>query len=219
MHRLLTASPSPFGHKVQCAALLVGLQLQVEQVSTLEENSELRRLNPLGKLPVLVPPDAEAIWDSRVIIDYLQSRSGNSFLVPVDHAQRLQALQLQALADGLADAAILLYAEFQWREPCLQNPHWMAHQAGKITRSLEQLERAPPSKATDRPDVGEIALACTLHYLERRFGRGMRIRWPRTFGWRDASWQAIGALQASAPPEVPAPHLKAVASQILFAQL
>ncbi|WP_076858339.1 glutathione S-transferase N-terminal domain-containing protein [Bradyrhizobium mercantei] len=218
--KLLTAYPSPFGHKVQCAAAIVGFEIRLEFVSTLEAGSELRRVNPLGKLPVLVPVGCEPIYDSSVIVEYLQLRTGTTLLIPRDSQMRLSALRAQALADGLAEAAVLIYSEFQWREPPMRNTAWLAHQAEKMVRCLDHLEGAQMlnPRATAERNIGTIALGCTLNYLALRFGNGMANRWPRTFSWVEHLARDMEEFASTAPLQQ-ALHLKYVPADELFGLL
>jgi glutathione S-transferase len=196
---VLRSSPaSPFGRKVRIAAAIVGLSERIEVVAadTNDPADSLRRQNPLGKIPALIAEDGEAIFDSRVIVEYLDGLAGGGRLIPADLAARIVALTLQALADGIADAAVLQIYERRMREPDERSAKWVEHQAGKVARALAALESKPPRVGAT--DVGAIALACTLGYLDLRFAGEWRVGHPRLVGWLDGFAAAVPAYAATA---------------------
>src|SRR6476661_3949457 len=114
---ILRSSPaSPFGRKVKIAAAILGLadKVKVVEADTLDPNDTLRRQNPLGKIPTLVLENGETLYDSRVIVEYLDHLAGGHRLIP-DGPARFEALRVQALADGIMDAALLQVYEGRWR--------------------------------------------------------------------------------------------------------
>jgi len=182
---VLRSSPaSPFGRKVKMAALELGLMDKIEIVAadTTDPAEVLRTQNPLGKIPTLVLEDGTTLFDSRVIVDYLDHLSGGK-LIPAGEA-RFTQLRLQALADGICDAALLKVYEGRFRPEEGRNANWVAHQDGKVARGLEALEAAPPAFA-GRPRIGEIALACALGYLDLRFEGQWRADHPKLVAWLD----------------------------------
>ena len=121
--------------------------VKIEAADTTDANDSVRRQNPLGKIPVLLAEDGNAYYDSRVILDYLDTLAGGGKIVPRDVAMRLAALRLQALCDGILDASILTVYESRWRKPETHDAKWLEHQAGKVTRGLATLEgRAAPAR-------------------------------------------------------------------------
>src|ERR1700691_5208185 len=106
---LRSSPPSPFGRKVRIAVSLLGLdgEVKIEAADPTDTNDSGRQKNPLGKIPVLIADDGVAYYDSRVILDYLDDRSGGGKIVPRDAGQRLAALRLPALCDGNLDVSIL----------------------------------------------------------------------------------------------------------------
>lgn len=182
---VLRSSPaSPFGRKVKMSALELGLMDRIEIVAadTNDPTDPLRRQNPLGKIPTLVLEDGMTLFDSRVIVEYLDHLAGGK-IFPAGEA-RFGQLRLMALADGIADAALLQVYEGRYRPEEGRNANWLAHQAGKVTRGLEALEAAPPA-FPDRPRIGEIALACALGYLDLRFEGKWRADFPKLVAWLD----------------------------------
>jgi glutathione S-transferase len=181
---ILRAAPaSPFGRKIKIAAALLGLsaQLSLVDADTANESDSLRRENPLGKIPTLILEDGTSLYDSRVIVEYLDHVGGGG-VIPREPGTRFRALTLQALADGIMDAALLQVYEGRWRPADRHEPKWLTHQAGKVARGLAALEATPPPSA---PDVGSIALACALGYLDLRFAGAWRADHQALVAWLD----------------------------------
>jgi len=198
---VLRSSPSsPFVRKVRIAIALLGFDkdVTVERADTTDPNDSLRKINPLGKIPVLLVEDGSAIYDSRVILDYLDDRAGGGKIVPRQPKERLAALRLQALCDGILDASILTIYEGRYRKPEMHEPKWLELQAGKVTRALSVLEAAPPP-IDAVPNVGQIALACALGYRDFRFGGGWRGEYPRLVAWLDNFAARVPAFAATKP--------------------
>ncbi len=194
---VLRSSPaSPFGRKVKMAAIELGLMERIEIVpaDTTDPAEALRQQNPLGKIPTLVLEDGTTLFDSRVIVDYLDHLSGGK-LIPGGEA-RFAQLRLQALADGICDAALLKVYEGRFRPEEARNANWVAHQEGKVARGLAALEAAPPAFA-DRPRIGEIALACVLGYLDLRFEGQWRAGHPKLVAWLDDFAARVPAFEAT----------------------
>ena len=192
---------SPFVRKVRIAAALLGLDREITLVpaDTMKPDDDVRQQNPLGKIPALILEDGTVLFDSRVILDYLDHRAGGGRIVPKDPAARFAALRLQALCDGLMDASILVVYEGRWRQADKHEAKWVDHQAGKISRALAALEAAPPPLATP-PDVGQIALACALGYRDFRFEGSWRKDHPRLVAWLDKFAAQVPAFAATKPP-------------------
>ena len=198
----LRSSPSsPFVRKVRIAASVLGLEpgIALEPADTMNASDPVRRQNPLGKIPALVLEDGTVLFDSRVILDYLDYRAGGGRIVPSDAGARFAALRLQALADGLMDASVLLVYEGRFRPAERHEPKWLDHQSGKIARALAALEATPPALSTT-PDVGQIALACALGYRDFRFEGTWRREHPRLVAWLDRFAARVPAFAATAPP-------------------
>jgi glutathione S-transferase len=118
-----------------------------------------------------------------VIVEFLDAEAGGGVILPAG-AARFPALVLQALADGVMDAALLQVYEKRLRPPELQHGPWMDNQAGKVERALLVLESDPPALA-GTPHVGQIALACALGYLDLRFEGAWRAGHPAMVSWLD----------------------------------
>jgi glutathione S-transferase len=182
---ILRATPaSPFGRKVKLAASVLGLagEIRVEPADTNDPADSLRQQNPLGKMPVLLLEDGSSLYDSRVIVEYLDHRAGGGKIIPREPAARFAALRLQALADGMTDAQILVIYEGRWRPPEHHVQKWLDYQNDKIRRGLAVLEADPPALGA-MPNVGHIALACFLGHRDLRFPGTWRADHPRLAAW------------------------------------
>lgn len=195
---LRSAPASPFGRKVKIAASLIGLidRIEVQQADTTDPTDALRQQNPLGKIPVLILEDGTTLFDSRVILEYLDLLSGGGRLIPAALAPRMATLRLQALADGLADAALLQVYEVRFRNEAQRSAAWVANQAGKVERTLAHLEANPPS-ADGGLTVGEIGVACALGYLDLRFEGKWRAGHPKLVAFLDAFATRVPAFEAT----------------------
>lgn len=174
---------SPFGRKVRIAADVLGVADRIEVVpaDTLDEKDTLRLQNPLGKIPCLLLDDGTALYDSRVIVEYLQSISAAGRLIPADGPERYVALTRATLADGITDAALLMVYEGRFRAPETASQRWLEHQRGKVLRGVAAFDRMPPDPA--RTDIVSIALACALDYLDWRQPVVWRPHYARLAEW------------------------------------
>ncbi len=181
---LRSSPPSPFGRKVKIAAALLGIEFKVEPTDTNDPADAIRKQNPIGKIPTLVLDDGTTLFDSRVISDYLDHLAGGGKIIPQEPKARFAALRMQALADGLLDAALMQVYEGRFRTPEQRVEKWVEHQAGKVTRALDVLEAEPPGLDAT-PHVGQIAVACALGYLDLRFNGKWRKDYPKLVKWLD----------------------------------
>ena len=196
MMMLHSAMPSPFGRKVNVAAAMLGLSecIDVVQTDTLDPNDRIRIHNPLGKIPALILDDGPVLYDSAVILEYLDHRAGGGRLLPRDGDVRFRVLTEQALADGLMDAAILQVYEERFRGGDKRAPRWLAHQAGKVERALDAFERMTPEGPRT---VADVALACALGYLDLRFAGTWRDGHPRLVAWLSAFAAEVPSFEAT----------------------
>lgn len=186
---------SPFVRKVRIAAALLGLEdrIDIAVADTSDAEDSLRSQNPLGKIPALIPENGETIFDSAVIVEYLDWLGGGK-IIPSDPKLRFRSLTQESLADGIADAAVLLRYETVWREPKMRSEKWMAYQSDKIARALAAFEQALPEEISD---IGTIALACALGYLDLRFEGAWRREHPRLVAWLDLFAAAVPSFEAT----------------------
>jgi glutathione S-transferase len=196
---ILRSSPaSPFARKVRIGASVLGLspKIEVQAADPNDAADTLRKQNPLGKIPVLILDDGTALYDSRVILDHLDHLAGGGRIVPREPAARIAALRLQALCDGICDACLLIIYEGRYRPADKHVQTWVDRQAEKAERGLAALEAAPP-KVDAVPDVGQIALACTLGYRDLRFNGTWRKEYPRLLAWHDKFAAQVPAFEAT----------------------
>jgi glutathione S-transferase len=200
MMTLRSAAASPFGRKIRLAAAVLGLERDVliETADPTDPADTVRRQNPLGKIPVLITEEDGALYDSRVILEYLDHRAGGGKIIPAAPKERFAALRLQALCDGIMDAAILRVYEGRWRKPDRHEPAWVEHQAGKIDRALAALEAEVP--AVEPITVAQIALAAALGYLDLRFEGAWRKDHPKLVAWLDSFAARVPAFAATRVP-------------------
>ena len=193
---LRSAPASPFGRKVKICAALLGLsgRITVVDADTTSPTDSIRRENPLGKIPTLILDNADTLFDSRVIVAYLDQLAGGGVVIPADPDLRFPALRLEALADGLCDAALLQVYERRFRDPSNHDANWVGHQAGKVERVLVALEGAPPGGPIT---VGHVALACALGYLDLRFEATWRGAHPGLEAWLADFTAKVPAFEAT----------------------
>jgi glutathione S-transferase len=197
---LLRATPmSPFGRKVRMAISRLGLWDRIEMVKAdpQDPNDVLRRDNPLGKIPTLVTDDGKAVYDSRVILEYLDHVAGGGRLIPTTWPARVETLTLQAVADGVMDACILIVYEGRHRPEALHHPPWLDYQRGKVVRGLTAFAKQPADPT--RFDVGTIAAACMLGYLDLRKQVDWRPEFPTLVDWLDQFRANNPEFDATAP--------------------
>jgi glutathione S-transferase len=193
---LRSSPPSPFGRKIKIAASVLGLtdRIRIEMTDTNDPSDSIRKQNPLGKIPALILEDGSGLFDSPVILEYLDTLAGGGKIIPREGNARWDALRLHAIADGIMDAALLQVYEKRFRP----EEHWVAkwtdYQAEKVTRALDVLEAAPPAM-TGMPDIGHIGLACALGYLDLRFEGKWRAKYPKLVSWLDGFAAKVPAFE------------------------
>jgi glutathione S-transferase len=197
---LLRATPmSPFGRKVRMAISRLGLWDRIEMVKAdpMDPNDVLRRDNPLGKIPTLITDDGKSVYDSRVILEYLDHLAGGGRLIPTTWPARVETLTLQAMADGVMDASILIVYEARHRPEALHHQPWLDYQRGKVVRGLTAFAKQPADPA--KFDVGTITAACMLGYLDVRKQVDWRPEFPALVEWLDQFRAKHPEFDATAP--------------------
>ncbi len=198
---VLRASPSsPFVRKVRMAIEVLGLsaKVKVDPSDTMDANDSVRRQNPLGKIPTLVLEDGTAIYDSRVILEYLDEIAGGGKIIPASGKERLLAMRMQALGDGIMDAGVLQVYEKRWRPEDKRVDQWTDHQAGKVTRAFDALEKDPPAFGP-MIHAGHLAIAAALGYFDFRFEGKWRAKYPKLVQWLDEFSAKVPAFKATTP--------------------
>jgi len=168
--KLFHAPASPFVRKVMVVLHEAGATDRVELIpvsgTPLDPGSLPVDRNPLGKIPALERPDGPTLYDSRVICRYLDDLLGAGLYPPAP--QLWDTLVLEATADGIADAAVLMRYEEHVRPAQARSPEWVEAQWGKIDRALAAVEERWMSHLHGPLDMGQIALGCALGYLDFR---------------------------------------------------
>ncbi|MFD1913195.1 glutathione S-transferase [Halodurantibacterium flavum] len=184
--KLYHSATSPFARKVVVVLMETGQAGAVTLVpgsgTPVDPGNQPLAHNPLGKIPTLVRDDGPALYDSRVICRYLDARAGRR-LYP-EGAREWDALVLESTADGMMDAALLMVYETRVRPEEARLPAWVEGQWTKIARALDTLEARWISHLNGPLDIGQIAVACALGYLDLRHGeRGWRTGRPALAEW------------------------------------
>lgn len=200
--KLYYAQTSPFVRKVMIVAHELGLADRIElvpsAVSPVKRNPGVLEQNPLGKIPVLVTDKGVSLYDSSVICQYLDSIAGDGGIVPEGMA-RWVALRDEALSDGMLDAAVLIRYETAIRPEAQRWQDWID---GKMAAIHDGLKAIDGEAATfgDRLDIGVIAAACVLGYLDFRFPD---LDWARAYP-QAARWFATFKTRPSFQATMPA---------------
>ncbi len=177
--KLRYSTTSPFVRKVHVLAIETGQIDRIELVKTVTTDPDLGRNNPLQKVPALEMDDGSSLYDSRVICEYLDTQAGGKFFPPAGPA-RWTALRRQALADGMADAAVLRMMESKKPEN-LRSADWDKRQKLKVTQGLAALEA---DHLGPQLDIGTLTVAIVLDYLDFRFkAEDWRPAHPKLAAW------------------------------------
>ena len=172
--KLIGSTSSPYTRKVRIVMAEKKLDYTFVTDNVWGADARISESNPLGKVPCLIMEGAEALFDSRVIVEYLDTLSPVGKLIPTVGRERAEVKTWEALADGLLDAAILARLEATWdgRTKVQRSDAWIARQLGKITASLKAMNRGlgdKPYCSGIHLSLADIAVGCALGYLEFRF--------------------------------------------------
>ena len=172
--KLIGAITSPYVRKVRAVMAEKKLDYQFVQENVWAPQTSISASNPLGKVPCLVMEGGEALFDSRVIVEYMDTLSPVGKLIPALGRERAEVKTWEALADGLMDAAILARLEATWdgRKDSERCQAWIDRQLGKVQASVAAFSRG----LADKPycvgihlTLADIAVGCALGYLDFRF--------------------------------------------------
>jgi len=178
--RLIGSLTSPYVRKVR----IVMAEKRIEHHLDLEDvwapDSKIQEANPLGKVPCLIMEDGGAVFDSRVIVEYLDTMTPVSKLLPPSGRERAEVRTWEALADGVIDALILARLEQTQRPSEQQSQKWIDRQMGKVHAGLAAMSRGLGEKPWCNGhgySLADIAVGCALGYLDFRFAH---------IDWRDS---------------------------------
>ena len=174
--KLIGSLTSPYVRKVRVVLAEKKLEFQFVEEDVWSKDSTITTANPLGKVPCLIMEGGEAMFDSRVITEYLDTMSPVGKLIPTSGRERAEVKTWEALADGLLDAAIAARLEATWagRTDAQRCSAWIDRQMDKIHASLAAMERG----LADKPfcsgvhlSLSDVAVGCALGYLDFRFAQ------------------------------------------------
>lgn len=172
--KLIGAVTSPYARKVRIVMAEKKLDFKFVTEDVWAADSTISQANPLGKVPCLVMEGGEALFDSRVIVEYIDTLSPVGKLIPTVGRERAEVKTWEALADGILDAAILARLEATWpgRTAEQRSSAWIDRQMGKIDLSLKAVSQGLGEKAYCAGvyfSLADIAVGCVLGYLDFRF--------------------------------------------------
>jgi glutathione S-transferase len=172
--KLLGSKTSPYVRKVRIVMLEKKLDYVFVPEDVWSAQTTITETNPLGKVPCLIMEAGEALFDSRVIVEYLDTLSPVGKLIPAVGRERAEVKTWEALADGVLDAAILARLEATWvgRSPAERSQAWIDRQLGKIHTSLKAMSKGlgdKPYCAGIHLSLADVAVGCALSYMDFRF--------------------------------------------------
>jgi glutathione S-transferase len=173
--KLLGSPLSPYTRKVRVVLAEKRIECELEMVDVAPVDNAVNRHNPLGKIPTLVLDDGTALYDSRVIVEFLDNVSPFSRLIPDDNRDRVQVRRWEALADGVLDAGLLVRYE-SLRDQSEQSKAWSDKQLARMHRGMAQMSKELNGRAWchgDRHSLADIALGCCLGWLNFRKPGGL----------------------------------------------
>jgi glutathione S-transferase len=179
--KLIGAGTSPYARKVRVVMAEKKLDFQFVPEDVWSATTTIGDSNPLGKVPCLVMEGGEALFDSRVIVEYIDTLSPVGKLIPAQGRERAEVKTWEALADGILDAAILARLEATWagRKDGERSQAWIDRQMGKIHAGLKAISHGlgdKPYCAGIHFSLADIAVGCVCGYLDFRFPQ---------IAWRD----------------------------------
>ena len=172
MMKLIGSDGSPYVRKVRIVLAEKKIDYQYVREEVFSPTSTLQQINPLGKIPALVTDDGAAVFDSRVIVEYLDTVTPIHRLIPPSGRERVEVRCWEALADGLQDAAILARLEVAQRTPEQRSQPWIDRQMGKVDAALAAMAHGLADKSycsEGKYSLADIAVGCALGYLDFRF--------------------------------------------------
>ena len=178
--KLIGSSSSPYVRKVRITMAEKKLDYQYVIDNVWSAETRISESNPLGKVPCLIMEGGEALFDSRVIVEYLETLSPVAKLIPVNGRERAEVKTWEALADGVLDAAVMARLEATWdgRSKAQRSEAWIDRQLAKIDASVKAMSKGLGDKAYCAGihlSLADIAVGCALGYLDFRFPQ---------IGWR-----------------------------------
>lgn len=186
--KLFYSPTSPFVRKIEVFAIENNLTAQIEKIqistSAVAQDKQLGTANPIGKIPTLILDDDSVLYDSRVICQYLDTQHDNASFYSVDGADKWQILRLEALCDGISDAAVAAQYEKALRPNEKVWADWVEAQLGKVHAGIGALEKDVALLTNTPINVTHIAAACALGYVDfRHKSEDWRSKNPNIAAW------------------------------------
>ena len=179
--RLIGSSTSPYVRKVRIVMAEKRIECHLELEDVWSPTTTITNANPLGKVPCLIMEDGGAVFDSRVIVEYLDTVSPVSRLIPSEGRQRVEVRTWEALADGVLDASVGVRLEQTQRDPAHRSQKWIDRQMTKVHAGVAAMSSGLGDKAWcngHNYSLADIAVGCALGYLDFRFSQ---IDWRRPY--------------------------------------
>ena len=201
--KLIAGPTSPYSRKVRVVLAEKRIEYEFVIDGPGDPGSKISDYNPLGKIPVLVLDDDTTLFDSRVIVEYLDNASPVGRLIPDDTRHRIQVRRWEALADGCTDAVVAISYEKR-RAAAQQSAEWIAKQQGKIDRALKTMSTELGNRAWcsgDLYNLSDIAVGCALGYLDLRMPN---LNWRKPYPNLDKLCDKLAqrpAFNDTAPPK------------------
>jgi len=170
--RLIASPTSPYARKVRIVMSEKRIECDLEMTDVWAPDATISEFNPLGKVPCLIMDDGGAVFDSRVIVEYLDTLTPVGHLIPASGRQRVEVRTWEALADGIIDALVLVRLEHIQRPAHMRVQSWIDRHVGKAITGLEAASAALGDKPwcnAERFTLADIALGVALSYLDFRF--------------------------------------------------
>jgi glutathione S-transferase len=174
--KLIGSLTSPYVRKIRIVLAEKKIECEFVVDSPWAEGNQVSRLNPLGKVPVLVLDDASTVYDSRVIAEYLDAVAPNNRLIPASGRERISVKRMEALADGILDAAVAAFLESR-RPAGERSQSWLDRQRRKVADGLLAMSQdlgEQPWFHGSGISLADVAVGCALGYVSFRLGD---MRW------------------------------------------
>ena len=170
--KLIGSLARPFARKVRVVMLEKKLDYELILENVWSTDTKIQQSNPLGKVPCLLMEDGGAMFDSRVIVEYLDTLTPVGKLIPPQGRERVEVKNWEALADGVLDAAILVFLEKKLRTPEMQSAEWMQRQMDKVHAGIKAMSNGlgeKPFCVGNHLTLADISVGCALDWISFRF--------------------------------------------------
>jgi glutathione S-transferase len=202
--KLIGSDGSPYVRKVRVVLAEKKIDYRFIREDVWSPDTAIGQSNPLGKIPTLVTDDGGNVFDSRVIVEYLDTVTPIARLIPPSGRARVEVRCWEALADGLLDAAILARVETTQRAEGQRSPAWIARQMAKVDAALDAMGKGlgdKPFCCEGKYSLADIAVGCALGYLDFRFPQvEWRPRHPNLARHADKLFLRPAFLDSAPPP-------------------